>query len=764
MVNLSYKSAVQSAQLSHMLSLSNKAMLVSALLAIILAYIQQTLISPLVVIVWLSLVVLAAVSRVALVAAYHRAKVNALANYDSWLERFRITVLLTGLIWGSAGVFMFPSSNAQHQMFLIFVLMGLSAGGVISYAADLKSGIAYSLCVVMPLLIRLFFTGGSLSIGMSIAGLLYLGFIITSLRYVNRNLTENISLRLEAVTREEAAHANQERYRLLLNHAPVGIFQYDRNLVITYCNNHFADILQSAAETLVSSDLKTIEDQSILPSLRKALSGEIGNYEGPYQATFSNAKGWITLTCAPSKDSAGQVTGGIAILQDITERKLAEDQIEKLAFYDTLTRLPNRRLLLDRLKHAMGTSERDGKDGALLHIDLDNFKTLNDTLGHEIGDLLLQQVAARVTECLRKSDTVSRIARLGGDEFVVMLEDLDKHHLKAAVQAELVADKILASLSRPYVLAKHEHHATASIGVALFSEHLQSVEDLLKHADIAMSQAKKAGRNMLRFFDPMMQDSINSRAEIERELRKALEKNQFELYYQIQVSSLGRPLGAEALIRWLHPDRGIVSPLDFIALAEETKLILPIGQWVLETACAQLKAWQQHPMSDHLSISINVSAQQFRQAGFVDQVKNLIQQYDVSPTQLKLELTESSLLENIEDTIATMSELNAIGIQFSLDDFGTGYSSLQYLKRLPISQLKIDSSFVRDLVVNSSDRSIVRTIIAMTESLDLEIIAEGVETEEQKQLLLKKGCMQYQGYLFGKPMPIAQFNAALKAM
>jgi diguanylate cyclase (GGDEF)-like protein/PAS domain S-box-containing protein len=729
--------------------------------AVILAYVQYTAIEPSIAIPWLCFVALIAVYRTVLVKTYLRSKTND-ANTHARLAKFRFSVLLIALAWGSAGVLMFPVSNSQHQMFLIFALAGMSAGGVISYSADLVSGIVYATCLILPLLVRLLLVGDSLSIGMSVAGALYLSFMMMSLRYVHRSLTDNITLRHDAVTREKAVLASEEHYRSLLNHAPVGIFHYDNNLAITYSNSHFADILQSSADKLVSSDLKSIEDQSILPSLRKALADEIGNYEGPYKAAFGAAKGWITLTCAPSKDSAGKVTGGIAILQDITDRKQAEDEIEKLAFYDTLTRLPNRRLLVERLKHAMDTSERNGRDGALLYIDLDNFKTLNDTLGHQIGDLLLQQVAARITECLRKGDTVSRIARLGGDEFVVMLEDLDEHRLKAALQAELVAEKILASLCLPYLLAKHEHHCTASVGVALFSEHLQSVEDLLKHADIAMSQAKKAGRNMLRFFDPMMQNSINSRADIERELRKALEKNQFELYYQVQVSALGRPLGAEALIRWLHPERGMVSPLEFIPLAEETKLILPIGQWVLDRACAQLKAWQQESLTSYLSISINVSAQQFRQPDFVTQVQRAIELNSINPLRLKLELTESSLLEDIEDTIATMSELNAIGIQFSLDDFGTGYSSLQYLKRLPINQLKIDSSFVRDLAVNSSDRSIVRTIIAMTDSLDLEIIAEGVETEEQRQLLLNKGCMQYQGYLFGRPMPIAQFDAALK--
>ncbi len=436
----------------------------------------------------------------------------------------------------------------------------------------------------------------------------------------------------------------------------------------------------------------------------------------------------------------------------------AEEEIKQLAFFDPLTGLPNRRLLMDRLQHAFTSSARSDREGAVLFIDLDNFKDINDTLGHDIGDLLLQQTAQRLESCIREGDTV---ARMGGDEFVVMLEDLSKQHIEAATQTETVGKKILAALNQPYQLATHEYHSTASIGVALFSDHGKTAEELLKRADIAMYQAKQADRNTLRFFNPKMQDTINTRTALEGELRKALENQQFHLYYQAQVDSLRRPLGAEALIRWIHPERGLVSPAQFIPLAEETGLILPIGQWVLETACAQLKAWQQDALTSDFVLAVNVSARQFHQANFVAQVQATVQRHAINPMRLKLELTESMLVENIENTITTMNALKAIGIKLSLDDFGTGYSSLQYLKKLPLDQLKIDQSFVRDLATDSSDKAIVRTIIAMAQSLDMDIIAEGVETEEQRQLLLDKGCTHYQGYLFGKPVPIKQFEALL---
>jgi len=468
---------------------------------------------------------------------------------------------------------------------------------------------------------------------------------------------------------------------------------------------------------------------------------------------------WLSISAVKGDD--GAVTHYVGSHIDITERKAAEEKVQHMAFYDYLTNLPNRRLLLDRLQHALASGTRSGRQGALLFIDLDNFKTLNDTHGHVLGDLLLQQVAERLILCVREGDTV---ARMGGDEFVVVLEALSEKNIGAAAQAEAIGEKILYSLGQPYLLQTHECRSTPSIGATLFNGHEQGTEELLKQADIAMYQAKKAGRNTLRFFDSKMQDTVNARSVLEEELHKALENQQFELYYQIQVDTSPRPIGAEALIRWIHPERGVVSPLQFIPLAEETGLILPIGQWVLETACAQIKAWQQDALTRDLVLAVNVSPKQFHQTDFVAQVQATVQRHNVKPKLLKLELTESMLLENIEDTIAIMNTLKEMGVQFSLDDFGTGYSSLQYLKQLPLVQLKIDQSFVRDIGTDSSDRALVRTIIAMAHSLNLDVIAEGVETEEQRQFLMSSGCIHHQGFLFGKPIPLDQFETLLKQM
>lgn len=541
-----------------------------------------------------------------------------------------------------------------------------------------------------------------------------------------------------------------------------GMLIADVNHVILRVNSAFTDITGYTAEEVIGKDTRILnsgrQDASFYSSMWEKVNSD-GAWKGEIWNRRKNGEIYpenLTITAVKNQD--GVVTNYVASHTDITSRKESEKKIQHLAFYDPLTELPNRRLLLDRLHHALASSGRSGRQGALLFIDLDNFKDLNDTLGHHKGDMLLKQVAKRLTSCVREGDSV---ARLGGDEFVVVLEDLSTASIDAAAQAELVGEKIVANLSLPYQLATHEYHCTPSIGAVLFNEKHQAVEDLLKQADIAMYQAKKAGRNTLRFFDPQMQETINARATLEGELRKAIDYQQFQLYYQIQVDSAHHPWGAEALIRWIHPEHGVVPPTQFIPLAEETGLIVPIGRWVLEMACAQLKAWEDDPLTRDLVLAVNVSAKQFRQPDFASQVRTAVQHHAINPKLLKLELTESMFLENVEQTIATMNTLKTIGVRFSLDDFGTGYSSLQYLKRLPLDQLKIDQSFVRDIATDISDKTIVRTIIAMAQSLNLDLIAEGVETEEQRQRLLSKGCTHFQGFLFGDPIPIDQFDALL---
>jgi diguanylate cyclase (GGDEF)-like protein/PAS domain S-box-containing protein len=542
-----------------------------------------------------------------------------------------------------------------------------------------------------------------------------------------------------------------------------GMLVTDANRVILRVNSAFSQITGYSEDEIIGKHPGMLSsgrhDMDFYANMWESIVNT-GSWEGEVWNRRKNGEVYpahLTFTAVKGRD--GTTVNYVATLVDITSRKSAEEEIQHLAYYDSLTGLPNRRLLMDRLSQALVTSARGKGGGAILFLDLDHFKTLNDTLGHDVGDLLLKQVSERLTSCVREGDTV---ARIGGDEFVIMLEGLSDSIFEAARQAEIICEKILGALNQAYQLNSYEYHSTTSIGATLFSGHEVGSDELLKQADIAMYQSKTAGRNAIRFFDPVMQEVINNRAVLERELHKAFDNDQFQLHYQLQVNNLGQALGAEALIRWMHPERGMVLPFHFISLAEEIGLILPIGKWVIETACAQLKIWQQNTFTKDIVLSINVSAKQFRQADFIEQIQDAVNRHGINPSLLKLELTESLLLDDVEEIIITMTTLRDIGVQFSLDDFGTGYSSLMYLKRLPLNQLKIDQSFVRDLITDVSDQAIVHTIIAMAKSLSLDIIAEGVETEEQLQFLLNKGCTCYQGYLFSRPLPIMQFEELLK--
>lgn len=538
----------------------------------------------------------------------------------------------------------------------------------------------------------------------------------------------------------------------------------DKQTNILRVNSAFTEITGYLAADVIGKNLEIFKSEkhdADFYTLIKEQMINAGSWKGEIWTHRKNSEIYpAQLTITAVKDVKNRIINFVATLTDITLAKEAAEEIEKLAYFDPLTGLANRRLLLDRLEQALQKSYRHHTDGALIFLDLDNFKLLNDTLGHEFGDFLLKEVANRLKTCVRKCDTVTR---LGGDEFVIMLEDLDQQDLNAAMQAELVANKILDALNQPYMLNTQPYQNTPSIGITLFNQAVvyKSVDEILKQADIAMYQAKRSSRNTIRFFDPVMQQALKDQAALEIAFSNALENNELVLFYQIQVDHNRQPLGAEALIRWYHPEYGLILPNIFIPIAEQSGHINKLGNWVLETACCQLKKWQKNPLTRDLILSINVSAKQFHQTDFVKEISLAIKDYKIEPHTLKLELTESVLLNKVDDVILTMQQLKDIGIQISLDDFGTGYSCLQYLKNLPIAQLKIDISFVKDIAFNKSDAAIARTIIAMAETLEINVIAEGVETLEQLEILIEKGCTHFQGFLFGEPKPINEFEELL---
>jgi diguanylate cyclase (GGDEF)-like protein/PAS domain S-box-containing protein len=465
---------------------------------------------------------------------------------------------------------------------------------------------------------------------------------------------------------------------------------------------------------------------------------------------------WVHGLGRLSLDASGRPLQMLGTVQDITARREAESKAEHLARFDALTDLPNRTLLYDRLAHAMSASERDQEYCALLFVDLDHFKKVNDTIGHQAGDQLLVEAARRMRQAVRASDTV---ARFGGDEFVLVLEGLGREPLQAGAHARRVADKVLAGISGHYELGGQTFYCTVSIGATLFRGSADSVETVLRHADLAMYRTKQGGRNAVSFFETSMQVELAQRTALESELRAALRNHEFVLYFQPQFDRAGALTGAEALLRWNHPSRGLLLPGEFISLAEETGIIVPLGQWVLDAACARLAAWAGAAATRELVLAINASARQFAQADFVQCVLTSLRQAGAAPSRLKIELTESTVLDNLRDGFDKMQALKASGISFALDDFGTGSSSLSYLTRLPLDQLKIDKSFVDDLPADPQDAMVAQTIIAMGKGLGLNVLAEGVETPAQWAFLMQHGCDAFQGYHFGKPMPVEAFEA-----
>jgi diguanylate cyclase (GGDEF)-like protein/PAS domain S-box-containing protein len=588
---------------------------------------------------------------------------------------------------------------------------------------------------------------------------------LLSLRDGNGQVTQVEGILRDISNKKQGEHAliaSEQSFRDLADAMPYIVWSAEPTGQIDYGNRTIIDYaglqdIDRIGEQWI--DLLHPEDVDVTLSrwTQSVRSGDIFSFEYRLRRADQTYR-WHLAKGMPIRDDNGTVIKWYGTTMDIHDMKLAHEEIGRLAFYDPLTQLPNRQLLMDRLAHALSLHAKSGRMGAVMVIDLDNFKSINDTLGHDKGDILLDQVARRLTGSVTPRDTV---ARLGGDEFVIVLEDIGENREAAARQADRTARVVLEAVNGPFDLAGHVRHITPSVGVALFGDASDGIGELLKRADMAMYQAKATGRNTIRFFDPKIQAVALARAALEIEMRQGLPDKQFVLQYQPQVNADGEVIGVEALVRWQHPGRGMVSPGEFIPVAEETGLILPLGRWVLDTACANLALLGSQPVTASIIMAVNVSALQFRQPDFVPDVLDALKRTGARPDRLKIELTESLLLDGIEDAIEKMGRLKTHGVRFSLDDFGTGYSSLSYLKRLPLDQLKIDQSFVRNVTHDSRDAAIVSTIITLGHTMGMSVIAEGVETAAQRDFLAERGCSAYQGYLFSRPLPWEQLNAFL---
>lgn len=738
------------------------AIFMSAAIGAMLLFLMRDFVSQAQLEIWFGSAILVVVGRLALIAHWRSRKGSKIGRSAHYIRSFRVGALCSGALWGSTVILLYVPADLPHEVLLAFALAGLSAGGVTALAIDPVSAIGFLCLILLPMIIRLGGDAGLISAAMAVMGLLYLVFMIFVTVRVSRSLRENLQLRAEANRREGMLRERESALDKAQQVAQLGSFDLDlMSGEMRWSDEHYRQwgLLPGSVRPSLSLFRSHVPEED-LKQLNPQLEATL-NTGTPFRCVHrvclpNGTHQYIQSEAQLERDADGVPLRLFGTVQNITRARADQEEIRKLAFYDPLTQLPNRNRLLESLTESLDASERQGSTGALFFIDLDNFKSLNDTLGHAQGDDLLRQVAQRLQSCLRKSDTV---ARLGGDEFVILLVDLNGSLAEATRQASTIGEHILAALQSPYRLAGREHHSTSSVGVTLFQGAAVPVDDLLKRADLAMYQAKASGRNMLCMFTPELQAIASARSALEADLHLALRLQQFDLYYQGQVDANGRWLGAEALLRWKHPKRGFVPPKDVISVAEDVGLMVELGKWVLEKACQQLVSWSMVPVLSTLTVSVNVSARQFRHGNFVEDVLDIISRTGANPSLLNLELTESLLLDDVEEVIATMAVLRGHGLSFTLDDFGIGYSSLTYLKRLPLKQIKVDRSFVADIPHDAQDAAIVRLVVELGHSLGLSVVAEGVETREQCNFLHATGCQIYQGYLFSRPVPAEVFAA-----
>lgn len=710
--------------------------------------------------VWFFCVILTLFWRLWALWGYHKHRIEF--SVARWEKRFVYTMLASALVWGSAGFFIFQSDNPLHHFFLIFLLSGIASVASGTLASLLGVAIAFLFLLLAPMFFSVFFHGG---FEFQMMGILIIAFFLllaSAARRIHTNIMSAIESKIFHQKAIEALAMSEEHFETIFKEAPTGIFYYNNDLTVIDSNSEMLQILQIERMQMLGLDMKKLPDTCLHNALSAAINGEKGYYEGPYTSMVKKLQLSLTLRTSPIYDAKRHVVGGVAIVTDITDRIAAEEKIRYQAYHDALTGIPNRTLLKDRIGHALAYYRRHRIMMAVMFLDLDHFKSVNDSLGHHIGDALLIETAKRLVSVCREEDTV---ARLGGDEFVILLSDLGTDPHAAATKAEAVAEKVHEALSHPFEIGLYEPIVTSSsIGIALVSSDEQNADDLLKFADTAMYQAKKEGRNTTRFYQEQMDQWIKKQLFLENALRNAIKNGELELYYQpvIEIATQ-KIIGAEALLRWNHPEMGLIMPDEIISIAEESGLIVPIGEWVLQEACEQFIRWRTSQLgkSQIERIAVNVSAIQFRQNDFVDKVIQILAKTGLVPSMLELELTESMIVDKIDTVIEKMERLRTAGIGISMDDFGTGYSSLAYLKRLPFTTLKIDRSFVRDIMNDTDSAALVETILSIASIFHLDVIAEGVETQDELEFLQRHDCRYFQGYLCSKPINAKRFEELL---
>lgn len=735
--------------------------IVSVLASAMLAASLWTEIDQTILISWFTAFLIISILRVRLLLVYTE-HLPEVVDTQGWHTRFLVGTYLVSFLWGISSFLLFPENSLSHQIVFFMIMVGMAAGGVSSLCPSFRVLAGFLCLILLPLILKLFLLGTGEAMFKAFLVFLFWSVTVAGGKKINLNIRENIELRLQSVSREKILKISEERYRHIFGNAPLGILQYDASGEIIDCNEEFVRILGSAKELLIGFNMLTnLKNKDLLSAVEESFSTGEGYFEGDYTSVTSNKTTPVRAFFKTILYSDQGISGGIGIVEDFTEKRQSEELIEYQASYDALTGLPNRRLFIDYLTSEISRAERHASYGALLYLDLDNFKTINDSLGHSIGDEYLKTVANRLTEFIRKEDVASR---MGGDEFTLVITELGKTVETAASKVRGIAEELSLCLSSPCKIDGRELQSTVSIGISLFPKQDIGVDDILKQADTAMYRAKAAGRNEICFFLPSMQEAADEKLHISTELRHALKQEELLIHLQPQVDMSGLLIGAEVLLRWNHPKRGMIPPSVFLSIAEENGLMQEIGRWVLKEACHKIKQWTDSgQLKESQIISVNISGSEIAAPDFVASINKVLAETGADPRHLGIELTEGSLISTGKDIVEKMMKVRELGIKLSVDDFGTGYSSLNYLRSLPLNTLKIDRSFVNDINDVRRNVVLVDTIIMMATNLGLDVIAEGVENEQELVYLNKKGCSVYQGFYFSKPLEVDTFIKILDA-
>ena len=701
--------------------------------------------------VWYSLVLFLALERI--YSAFKGCRYGD-KPLEARFRKFRIEAVMMAGLWSFAAFVFYPEGHLEHELFLALIIVTIAGGGAIALGMDQKIADTYILMVLSPLALRFLMSADKPHFILFVTTLVFMAIFMVSIRQFGKILEKGIR-------RHGKFDAIHERLNMIFDQVPTGIFYYDRSLRIIGCNQAFLRLLKVEKEKIIGLDLNTLKDRDSLKILRQVIDEKrTSRYDGPYKS-MSGREIWVSAVIAPLIDPSGKVLGAIAVIEDKTDAHKALEQAEFLAFHDALTSLPNRKLLRDRYELQIAQAERNGSFSALLFLDLDRFKHINDTYGHKIGDELLKETAARLKEIFRKGDTV---CRLGGDEFIIFLPMISPDKSRSIDYISRVAKKIHEELARPYEIEGHQLFISTSIGAVVVGSGRKTLDEVLRCADIAMYHAKKMGRSMTSFYEEEMGKKVKTAIKMEHDLRHVVDRNGLKLFFQPIVDIRTEKIyGAETLLRWQRSPGKMISPVDFIPIAEESKLIHQIGKWVIKNVCQKIGEWSGEGRFPIRYISVNLSSKQLAHGTFFDETMALIRDSGIDPKCIKFEITESALMDESEQTQAVIGRFNREGIEFLIDNFGTGYSSLSYLKRFKFESIKIDRSFIHDILNDEDDVALVRAILDIAKQFDYKVVAEGIETEAQrKKLEAMDRNMLYQGYLFSKPLDVDRFAEMLK--